>query len=236
MGDADRLPVGTGRQSGKVGSWRQKQLVHCRAAGRKRMTPDRRTVSQLGRRFVLDQGLPNSSWLIIVKATGGKSWIVVPVQLGTIPREGLLSDEQLDNGYNGTRARASAPGPLAYVQMEITMNKLQSLLAGSLAALALIGAAAAAAGEVVTEAQIEAATTGAQHEAIARSYDEEAAASDRRAESHGKLAKTYRHTHKSSSGASMASHCRRLEKAYRSAAGEYRSLAAEHREMAAATK
>ncbi len=116
------------------------------------------------------------------------------------------------------------------------MNKLQSLLAGSLAALALIGAAAAAAGEVVTEAQIEAATTGAQHEAIARSYDEEATASDRRAESHAKLAKTYRHTHKNSSGASMASHCRRLEKASRTAAGAYRKLAEEHREMAAAAK
>ena len=54
------------------------------------------------------------------------------------------------------------------------MNKLQSWMAGGFAALALAGAgaAAAAAGEVVTQAQIEAATTAAQHEAIALSYDE----------------------------------------------------------------
>jgi len=119
--------------------------------------------------------------------------------------------------------------------MEITMNKLQSWLAGGVAALTLIGAAAAAAGEVVTPAQIEAATTAVQHEAIAVSYDKEAAASDRRAESHAKMADSYRHAHKAP-GPSMASHCSRLEGAYRTAAEEYRMLAKEHREMATAAK
>lgn len=116
------------------------------------------------------------------------------------------------------------------------MNKLQSWLAGVLAALTLVGAAAAAAGEVVTQAQIEAATTAVQHEAIARSYEEEAAASESRAESHAKMAQTYRLASSKMPGASMANHCNRLEEAFRSAANEYRMLADEHRKMAAAAK
>jgi len=116
------------------------------------------------------------------------------------------------------------------------MKKLNCWLASGLATLALVGAAAAAAEEVVTQAQIEAATTAAQHEAIARSYDEEAAASEKRAESHAKMAQTYRLTFSKKPGASMANHCGQLEKASRSAADAYRGLAAEHREMAAAAK
>ena len=117
------------------------------------------------------------------------------------------------------------------------MNKLQSWLAGGLTALALVGAAAAAAGEAVTQAQIEAATTALQHEAIARSYDEEATATELRAKSHAKMAQTYRLASSSKMpGASMANHCNRLEEAYRSAASEYRMLAEEHRKMAAAAK
>jgi hypothetical protein len=120
--------------------------------------------------------------------------------------------------------------------MEITMNKFQSLLAGGLATLALVGAAAAGAGDVVTPAQIEAATTAVQHEAIARSYDEEATATELRAKSHAKMAQTYRLTSGKMPGASMANHCSRLEEAYSSAASEYRLLAEEHRKMAAAAK
>jgi cytochrome c551/c552 len=121
--------------------------------------------------------------------------------------------------------------------MEIPMNKFQSWLAGGLTALALIGATAAAAGEVVTQAQIEAATTAAQHEAIARSYDEEATATELRAQSHAKMAQTYRLASSGkTSGASMASHCSRLEQDFRDAADEYRSMAAEHRKMAAEAK
>ena len=117
------------------------------------------------------------------------------------------------------------------------MNKLQSLLAGGLAALALVGATAAAAGEVVTQAQIEAATTAAQHEAIARSYDEEAAAAELKANSHAKMEQTYRLASSGKMpGATMASHCGRLEKDYRDAADEYRSMAAAHRKMAAEVK
>lgn len=113
------------------------------------------------------------------------------------------------------------------------MNTFNRMLAGGVAALALIGAASAAPGDVVTQAQIEAASTPAQHEAIARSYDDEAAAAVARAEGHAKMADTYRYYGKGPRP-KMARHCERLAKTYRTAAEEYRMLAQEHREMAAA--
>lgn len=116
------------------------------------------------------------------------------------------------------------------------MKKFTSWLAGGLAMLALIVAAPTATGEGVTQAQIEAASTSVQHEAIAQSYEEEAAATETRADSHAKMAQTYRLGLNKTSGASMANHCGRLEEAFRSAAVEYRMLAKEHREMAAAAR
>ena len=117
------------------------------------------------------------------------------------------------------------------------MNKFQSLLAGGFAALALVGATAAMAGEVVTQAQIEAASSAAQHEALARSYDEEAAAAEMKANSHGKMAQTYRLASSSKMPSSaMTEHCNRLEKDYRDVADEYRSMAALHRQMASQAK
>ena len=112
------------------------------------------------------------------------------------------------------------------------MKKLTYWLAGSLATLAMIAAATVAIGETVTPAQIEAATTAAQHEAIAQSYEQEAAASEKKADGHAKMAQTYRLGMQKLPGASMANHCKRLEKDFRSAAAEYRMMAAEHRKMA----
>lgn len=113
------------------------------------------------------------------------------------------------------------------------MNTFNRMLAGGIAALALVGTAIAAPSEVVTQAQIEAASTPAQHEAIARAYDQQAVSADSRAESHAKMADTYRYYGKGPRP-KMARHCERLEKSYRTAAMEYRMLAKEHREMAAA--
>jgi hypothetical protein len=116
------------------------------------------------------------------------------------------------------------------------MNKLNCWLASGIAALALAGAATAAADEVVTQAQIEAAKTSEQHEAIARSYEDEAIAAERRAESHAKMAQTYRLAYAKAPRESMAIHCKALEKDYRDAASEYRKLALEHHEMAEAAR
>jgi hypothetical protein len=114
------------------------------------------------------------------------------------------------------------------------MNRFTGLLAGGVTALALFGAIAANAGEVVTQAQIEAAQTAQQHEAIAKSYDDEAAAAEQSAERHAKLTQIYRNAYSKTPRTAMATHCERLEKDFRNAASEYRMLAAEHRKMAAA--
>lgn len=113
------------------------------------------------------------------------------------------------------------------------MNTFNRMLAGGIAALALVSAASAAPDDVVTQAQIEAASTSAQHEAIARTYEEQAASAETRAESHAKMADAYRYYGKGPRP-KMAGHCERLAKTYRTAATEYRMLAQEHREMAAA--
>jgi hypothetical protein len=120
--------------------------------------------------------------------------------------------------------------------MEKTMSKLNLWLASGIATLALLGAGTAVAGEVVSEAQIEAAKTSEQHEAIARSYEDEAMAADRRAESHAKMAQTYRLAYAKTPRESMAAHCKILEKNYRDAASEYRKLALEHHKMAEAAR
>lgn len=116
------------------------------------------------------------------------------------------------------------------------MNAFSRMLAGGIAALAMIGAASATPAEPVTQQQIEAARTPEQHEAIARAYEEEAASVEQRAERHAKMAQTYRQAYGKSGRASMASHCERLEKDFRNAAGAYRELAEEHRQMAAQAK
>lgn len=113
------------------------------------------------------------------------------------------------------------------------MNKFTGLLAGSITALALLSSTPAVAGDLVTQAQIQAAQTAEQHEVIARSYDEEAVSAEKKAESHANMAKIYRNAYGKDSRASMAAHCSQIEQDFRNAAGEYRKLAAEHRQMAA---
>jgi hypothetical protein len=85
----------------------------------------------------------------------------------------------------------------------------------------------------VTEAQIAAVRTPADHEAIAAKYDAEAKVADEMVANHESMAKAYK-----AAGAkgtqSMASHCNRLVTQYREAAKEYRALATGHREMAKA--
>lgn len=118
------------------------------------------------------------------------------------------------------------------------MNARSNLFALLFAAASLLACAPAQAGDksdgsTVSAAQIEAARTPADHEAIARAYDEEAATLERKAEAHAAMAKVYR-----GGGApkahspSMTSHCERLVSQYRGAAKEARALASEHRAAA----
>ena len=86
----------------------------------------------------------------------------------------------------------------------------------------------------VSEAQIAAAKTPADHEAIAAAYDAEAKAADEMATNHENMAKAYKSAGAKGGTQSMVSHCGRLVTHYRAAAQEYRALATEHRAMAKA--
>jgi hypothetical protein len=111
------------------------------------------------------------------------------------------------------------------------MNRIQTLIVGGLAALLVAGAAVS--GEMVSAEQIERASTAADHQTIAAAYDREADAALQQADSHARMALTYRTgTHKGPATA-MARHCERLQESYRSAADAYRQLAEEHRQLAA---
>lgn len=86
----------------------------------------------------------------------------------------------------------------------------------------------------VTQAQITAARTPADHEAIAAAYDAEAKAADEMAGNHESMAKAYKSAGAKGGTQSMVTHCGRLVTQYRAAAQEYRALATEHRAMAKA--
>jgi len=86
----------------------------------------------------------------------------------------------------------------------------------------------------VTEAQIAAARTPADHEAIAAAYDAEAKAADEMAANHETMSRAYKSAGAKGGMQSMVSHCGRLATQYRAAAQEYRALATEHRAMAKA--
>ncbi len=113
------------------------------------------------------------------------------------------------------------------------MKRLVMMLSAGTVALMLSTGAWASGAEHVDSAQIAAAKTPADHEAIAKSYDAEAVAADEKAKAHETMARTYRlgGSPKGTHG-SMASHCDRLVKQYREVAEENRQLAAEHRQMA----
>lgn len=117
------------------------------------------------------------------------------------------------------------------------MNTHRHLFAALAAALALGLAVPGIASETVTEAQVEAARTPADHEAIARAYDSKAVAAEADANGHEAMARTYKAGGApKGNSAAMVRHCERLVTNYRAAATEYRALAAEHRKLAEVAK
>ena len=115
--------------------------------------------------------------------------------------------------------------------------KLHSNSLAALAAVLALGLAAPlpVAAEV-TEVQIAAARTPADHELIAKAYEADAAAADAKAKEHEAMARTYRSSGGPKSNTnSMVRHCERLVKDYTNAAADYRALAKEHRGMANGT-
>jgi hypothetical protein len=121
-------------------------------------------------------------------------------------------------------------------QRSDVMNRLSKL--SILGALALLLSApyagAIAANSDVTPDQIAAASTPADHEAIAASYEQEAARLEALAKNHQSMAKAYEAagaTHKGLNVPAMAMHCKKLSEQYTAAARESRELAREHRAM-----
>lgn len=113
------------------------------------------------------------------------------------------------------------------------MNRLLTAISAGAVALMLSTGAHADTKLPVTAAQIEAAKTPADHEAIAAAFDQEAARLEDMAKEHEKMAHLYR-TNSSKTGlesASMHAHCAKLAKQYSEAAKENRGLAKEHRAM-----
>jgi hypothetical protein len=114
------------------------------------------------------------------------------------------------------------------------MKRLVMIASAAVATLMMSGGAYAAGEPVVTPAQIEAAKTAADHEAIAAAYDKEAARLEALAKEHEVMARTYTASAaslKGMNGPAMAAHCNKLSAEYAAAAKENRELAAAHRQM-----
>lgn len=115
------------------------------------------------------------------------------------------------------------------------MNRSTALLGALAIAIGLIGAASAGTTPPVTAAQIASASTAADHEAIAKAFDDQAVDLAARADWHQNMANAYRGAGKPAV-AMQSKHCDALNKDLKAAAAESRALAAEHHKMAAAAK
>ncbi len=120
------------------------------------------------------------------------------------------------------------------------MKSVITILSAGALALLLSGSAWAANEAPVTAAQIAAAKSPAEHEAIAAAYTIEAAALERKAKDHESMSRTYKAFAANPkgiivNGQAMGVHCDRLATRYKQAAEENRQLAAMHRAMATAT-
>jgi hypothetical protein len=103
------------------------------------------------------------------------------------------------------------------------------LTAGLLALLLTMGCAEHPVVNDPSAATIDTAKTPAEHEAVAKAYENEAARLSKEADTHQELANLYKDT---SRNAGMGRHCAALEKEDRAAAKENLELAAIQHEMA----
>lgn len=115
------------------------------------------------------------------------------------------------------------------------MNRPTALLSTLVLAIGLIGVAPAGTTPPVTAAQISSASTAADHEAIAKAFEEQAADLAAKADWHQNMANAYRTAGKPAIVV-QSKHCDALTKDLKAAAAESRALAAEHHKMAAAAK
>lgn len=112
---------------------------------------------------------------------------------------------------------------------------LATLTAALLAAGALSNAVAAESPDVSLEHQVEMAQTQADHQAVAKRFEDEAAQLEKQAGEHERLAKRYRGgigVGPKTNAASLASHCDSMVKNLRASATDAREMARLHRDVA----
>ena len=115
------------------------------------------------------------------------------------------------------------------------MNVAKSFLTAGLTALVFTMSPviyAAPESGPVPAAQIEAAKTPAEHEAVAKIFEDEAASLTKKSEMHDDIAKTNGVPGGKGPQLAMAKHCAALAKDYKAAAMQNLELAAIHRKMA----
>lgn len=109
--------------------------------------------------------------------------------------------------------------------------KVYALMSTGILALAIFTSLSVAGSPSVEPAQVAAAKTANDHEAIAKEYEAEAAELDRKVEMHEQMLATYKSNGKLPG---PAKHCAALVKDLKAAAQEDRNLAAEHHKLAEA--
>jgi hypothetical protein len=109
-----------------------------------------------------------------------------------------------------------------------------------LAAVTLLFSQARAAEDVDIFQKLQSAKTAADHEAIAKYYEDQAAAAKKKAAEHQRMGESYRGmgtaTGKTSGVSAMPEHCASLTKSFNQEAAQYEAMAKVHRDLAKAAK
>lgn len=112
------------------------------------------------------------------------------------------------------------------------MKRSVMMSSAALAALALSFGVVSGNAAVPSAAEIAAAKTPAQHEAIAKAYEAEAKSLEKLAATHESLARTYGAPGGKPWEAAQAKHCAGVVRDLKAAAREEEALAAAHRKLA----
>ena len=113
------------------------------------------------------------------------------------------------------------------------MNTMKALLTAGLTALVLTATATyASPAPFVSEAAVASAKTPAEHEALAKVYEDEAASLKQKAEVHEDMAKSNAGPGMKSPQVQINKHCKAIAKDYAAAAAESAELATLQRKLA----
>ncbi|MDE1923237.1 MAG: hypothetical protein KGI55_07415 [Gammaproteobacteria bacterium] len=112
------------------------------------------------------------------------------------------------------------------------MNRTVKMLSAGLGVIGFVLATMSVSAAVPDPTMIAAASSAADHEAIAKAYDAEASSLEKMAAAHENLARTYGQAGGKPWERAQAKHCETIASELTAAARQERALAAEHRKMA----